>query len=164
MLSAWLFFPLLWWWWWGFWRSISSTIHLCGELQIRVFACLWRFCRKMCCPTNSFLLSSILNHISLAPLCLAAAAAALRAQQQVFLLSGTPPGPLEGQRSVLSNTASLPTLCQHHPWSCLGRSLRVWFGKCFLHEFFIFSNCFQLSFNMGLSSTNPQDHIGGLEW
>lgn len=56
------------------------------------------------------MLSLTLIHISLAPLCLAAAAAALRAQQQVFLLSGIPPGPLEGQCSVLSNTAPLSTL------------------------------------------------------
>lgn len=80
------------------------------ELKIRVLACFWRFCRKMCCPTKSSLLPLTLIHISLAPLCLAAAAAALRALQQVFLLSGTPPGPLEKQCSVLSNAASLPTL------------------------------------------------------
>lgn len=78
-----------------------------------------------------------LIHISMAPLCLAAAAAALRAQQQVFQLSGTRHGPLEGQCSVLSNTASSLSLCGHHPWSCLGRRLRVWFGKAFYMMFSI---------------------------
>lgn len=108
------------------------------ELKIRVFACFWRFCRKMCCPTKSSLLPLTLIHISLAPLCLAAVAAALRALQQVFLLSGTPPGPLEEQCSVsLMLHCSLPSLWAS-PWSCLGRSLHVWSGEAFLHDVF---NC-----------------------
>lgn len=112
----------------------------------------------MCSPTNSSLLSLTLIHISLAPLCLTVEAAALTAQQQVFLLSGTPPGPLEEQ--------SMSSLTLHHsPPSVSASSLEMpWqkpeglVGKGF------FTLCFQLSFNMGLSPTHPQNYTGGLEW
>lgn len=122
----------------GFQRPVSSTVHLQRELQIRTFARSWRVYRKKgYFPTNSSSLPLSLICIRLAPLCLAAAATALsRALPQVFLLSVTPAGTRKGQCPVPSNATSLrPSLWA---WSCLGRSLRVWSGKTFLHGVF---NC-----------------------
>lgn len=58
--------------------------------------------------------------------------------RQLSLLSVTPAGPLKGQCSVPPTLHRSYPLCKHQPQSCLGRSLRVWSGKTFLHNVF---NC-----------------------
>lgn len=62
----------------GFQRPVSSILHLWRALQIRAFARFWKSLQeKRYFPTNSSLLRLTLIHISLAPLCLVAAAPTL---------------------------------------------------------------------------------------
>lgn len=140
MLSPWFFFPLLCDGGEGFQRPVSSFYAFEGSYKSEHLLALEESSGKKVCPFKLFLTALNLNsHLfgSSVPGCSSDCP-----QQgpcgQVFLLPAPPPAPLEGQRPVPSDATALLPLCGHQPWGCLGRSLRVWSGKTFLHDVF---NC-----------------------
>lgn len=141
MLSAWVFFPLLWWQWWRFSKAgLFYSTPLKGVTNQSVCSLLEKSAGKKVFPYKFFLATlnpnshffgfSVLGCSSAYPqqgLC------SRYSCSQSLLLDPS-------KCSVLSPPTphrSYP-LCGHQPWSCLGRSLRVWSGKTFLHDVF---NC-----------------------
>lgn len=121
-----------------------------------MFACLWRFCRKICCPTNSSLLS--LTQFTILWL--------LYAWLQQQLPSGLSSKYFCSQELLLGlwKGSALSSLTLHRSLPSLwASSLELQKPQGLVWKGF-FTWCFQLSFNRGLSPTNPQDYTGGLEW